>query len=250
MDIAILVILFISRKFITNPLKKLILAFEKISTGDLNISFGEEVNRKDEIGCLTNSLKNAAENTRVLIKESINNSDELNDGSYMISTSAQKLAGDVRIVNNSVMEIFEIIEDNSAATEEINASSEEIVSTSMEISFKAKNANDTAIKIKEFAEELSHLNFSSTIRDNRKDEFGETIESLNKAQNNLRSMSKELLSTIQEVSASVEEIDSSINELSSKALDGSNNANQSKERPTAAKNKSRIAIYDTRRIYA
>jgi methyl-accepting chemotaxis protein len=148
------------------------------------------------------------------------------------------------------------------------------------------------IKIKEFAENLSNFDFSSTIQDSRKDEFGQTIESLNKAQNNVSSMIKELLNTIQtisasseelsatmeelsskaividdavdiiacgmqesgaateEISASVEEVDSSINELSAKALEGSSNANQSKERATAVKNNSQLAIDETRTVYA
>ncbi|MBK5242390.1 MAG: methyl-accepting chemotaxis protein [Clostridium sp.] len=73
-------------------------------------------------------------------------------------------------------------------------------------------------KIKEFAEELSQFNFSSTIKDSRKDEFGQTIELLNKAQNNVSSMIKELLNTIQEISASSEELSATMEELSSQAI--------------------------------
>ena len=54
----------------------------------------------------------------------------------------------------------------------------------------------------------------------------------------------------EEMSASIEEVDSSINILSSKAMEGSNNANQSKERAINVKNNSQKAIDETRKIYA
>ena len=106
------------------PLKKLIFASDKIGRGDLNLSFGAEINRKDEIGLLTNSLKSAAENTKILIQEIISNSDELNNGSSTLYMSAKQLAKDIKNISTSVVQISEIIEDNSAATEEINASIE------------------------------------------------------------------------------------------------------------------------------
>nr|WP_312292197.1 methyl-accepting chemotaxis protein [Clostridium chromiireducens] len=54
----------------------------------------------------------------------------------------------------------------------------------------------------------------------------------------------------EEISASIQEVDSSINILSSKAMEGSNNANQSKERSAEVKNSSQKAISETRNIYA
>ena len=54
----------------------------------------------------------------------------------------------------------------------------------------------------------------------------------------------------EEISESTQEVDSSISVLSYKAMEGSNNANQSKERATAVKNSSQSAINETRRVYA
>ena len=146
-------------------------------------------------------------------------------------------------------------------------------------------------KIEEFAENLAQYDFTSSIQESRKDEFGKAIESLNKAQNNvsnlvkiimensqdLGSSSEELSATVQELSskviiideavntillgtqessaaseeinASVEEVDSSINALSSKAMEGSNNANQSKERAIKVQSNSQKALEDTQKIY-
>lgn len=56
--------------------------------------------------------------------------------------------------------------------------------------------------------------------------------------------------TTEEISASIQEVDSSVNILSSKAMEGSNNANKSKETSTEVKNNSQNAINETRKIYA
>lgn len=149
--ISMVLILLISQKLLSEPLKKLISVSDKIGLGELNVSFGIELNRKDEIGRLTNSLKNSSLNTKNLIREIINNSDELNNGSSNLSNSSEQLANDIKSINSSVLQISEVIEDNSAAIEEINASIEEIISTSSEISQKAKKGNETAIEIKDRA---------------------------------------------------------------------------------------------------
>jgi methyl-accepting chemotaxis protein len=61
---------------------------------------------------------------------------------------------------------------------------------------------------------------------------------------------QESCAATEEITASVEEVDSSINELSSKAMDGSNNASQSKDRAVDVKNNSQKAIKETRSIYS
>ncbi|OOM81386.1 methyl-accepting chemotaxis protein [Clostridium sp. BL-8] len=146
-------------------------------------------------------------------------------------------------------------------------------------------------KIKELAQRLSTYDFSIAIELTRKDEFGQTGEALNAAQENVKSLvkaimensqdlsaaSEELSATVEEISskavtideavdtiassmqessavtqeinASIEEVDSSINILSSKAMEGSNNAGQSKERSIEVKNNSKKAIDQTREIY-
>jgi methyl-accepting chemotaxis protein len=56
--------------------------------------------------------------------------------------------------------------------------------------------------------------------------------------------------TTEEISASIEEVDSNVNVLSSKAIEGSNNADKSKEKSTEVKNNSQKAIEETRKISA
>ena len=53
---------------------------------------------------------------------------------------------------------------------------------------------------------------------------------------------QETSASSEEISASVQEVDSSINILSSKAMEGSNNAAQSKERATEVQRKEKLSI--------
>ena len=67
--------------------------------------------------------------------------------------------------------------------------------------------------------------------------------------NNIAGGMQDSSAASEQLSASIEEVDLSINKLSQKALEGSSNANESKERATKVKNKSQNAIEETRKIY-
>ncbi len=60
---------------------------------------------------------------------------------------------------------------------------------------------------------------------------------------------QESSATAEEISASVQEVDSSIEILASTAMEGSNNANKSKERAIKAKSNSEQIILDTKNVY-
>lgn len=101
----------------------------------------------------------------------------------------------------------------------------------------SKNIINPLIKIKGFATRLSSYDFSTPITITRKDEFGQTGENLNTAQQNIKELVMEINNSVQETSstseeinASVEEVSSSMEELASKAMEGSNNASKIKEK--------------------
>ena len=97
-------------------------------------------------------------------------------------------------------------------SQNINASSEELSATVQELSAKATTINESVDTIALSMQEASKVS--------------------------------------EEINASTQEVDSSINDLSYKAMEGSNNANKSKERATKVKNNSQNAINETRKIYA
>ena len=82
----------------------------------------------------------------------------------------------------------------------------------------SSNINKPLKKIKDFAERLALYDFSTPINITRKDEFGQTGVALNKAQENVNSLVKEIMENSQDISASSEELSATAEELSSKAV--------------------------------
>lgn len=96
-------------------------------------------------------------------------------------------------------------------SEEISASSEELSATVEELTSKSQEIDQAVISIVNGMEESS--------------------------------------ASSEEISASMEEVDSSVNMLSERAVEGSNNANSSKERAKQVKDNTKIAIEKTRELY-
>ena len=109
--------------------------------------------------------------------------------------------------------------------------------------------NEFVIFIKQIVEKSQNMSTSS-------EELSKTVEALtikaeniDKAVNIITSDVQETSASSEEISASIQEVNSSISILSSKAMDGSNNANQSKERATEVQNKGKSSVEETRRLY-
>lgn len=164
----VLLVLFLNKTF--KPLGIMIKKLERLSSGDFSKDTSDfDVNRKDELGILNNSINNMQNEVASLIKGITDNSQNLSASAEELSATVEELTAKTLVIRESVNNIAEGIQDSSAASEQL--------------------------------------------------------------------------------SASIEEVDSSITQLSQKAMDGSGNANASKERATEVKNKSQKAIEETRKIY-
>ncbi|OSA94582.1 UNVERIFIED_ORG: chemotaxis protein [Clostridium botulinum] len=70
--------------------------------------------------------------------------------------------------------------------------------------------------IKTLAERLSNYDFSTPVVIEKADEFGQTGEALNKAQENVGSLIKSVMNSAQDISASSEELSATVEEMTSK----------------------------------
>src|SRR5471030_3313919 len=84
--------------------------------------------------------------------------------------------------------------------------------------FMSNNINKPLKEMKAYAERLALYDFSSPIIITRKDEFGQTGVALNKAQENVNVLVKEIMENSQEISASSEQLSATAEELTSKAV--------------------------------
>jgi methyl-accepting chemotaxis protein len=82
----------------------------------------------------------------------------------------------------------------------------------------SKQITDPLIKIKDFALRLSSYDFSNQITITRKDEFGQTGNALNQAQENVKDLVKTIMENSQDISASSEELSATVEELFSKVV--------------------------------
>ncbi|MGH4123090.1 MAG: methyl-accepting chemotaxis protein [Clostridium sp.] len=81
------------------------------------------------------------------------------------------------------------------------------------------------------------------------EELSSKVVTIDEAINVITSGAEQSSASSEEISASVEEVDSSINMLTSKAMEGNNNAIQSKERALVVQTSSQKALDQTQKIY-
>jgi methyl-accepting chemotaxis protein len=82
----------------------------------------------------------------------------------------------------------------------------------------SKSINDPLRKIKDFAERLAIYDFSMPIFIKRNDEFGQTGIALNKAQDNVNGLVREIVENSRDINASSEKLSAIAEELASKAM--------------------------------
>lgn len=102
--------------FITKQVKKGVDFAQALGTGYLTRSI--TVESKDELGELTIALNKAVENTRALIKETINNSNELSASSEELTATEEEISAQIQTTNARTQEISAGMEESSAAIEQ------------------------------------------------------------------------------------------------------------------------------------
>lgn len=121
---AILLGVFISG-IISRPVKKLMVAAEKIADGDLNVEIKDS--SKDEVGVLASAFRKM--------------SDNLNDVMSNIGSAAEQVASGSKQVSDSSMALSQGATEQASSIEELTASLEEI---SSQTRFNAENATEAS----------------------------------------------------------------------------------------------------------
>jgi methyl-accepting chemotaxis protein len=116
------------------------------------------------------------------------------------------------------------------------------------LALNAAQANVSSL-VKAIMENSQDLSAASEELSATVEEISSNAITIDQSVDTIASAMQESSATTEEINASIEEVDSSVNVLSSKAMEGSNNANKSKERSIEVKNNSQKAINETREIY-
>ena len=162
--IAILLGLYMSNN-INKPLKKIKEYAQRLALYDFSTPI--IITRKDEFGQTGVALNKAQENVNNLVKEIMENSQDISASSQELSATAEELSSKAVSIDEAVINIASGMQESSAASEEISASVEEVNSSINELSEKAMEGSNSANKSKERATEVQ-VNSKKAIDETRK----------------------------------------------------------------------------------
>ena len=132
--------------WMSNQLKKVLKFSEKL--GDGNLTEVIDVDSKEEIGQVANSLNMAAEKVRALITTIMESTTEMSASSEELTATSQEVAAKMEIVNEATKQISSGTQELSSNTEEVSASVEEISANTDELSKRADDTKKSVFEIK------------------------------------------------------------------------------------------------------
>lgn len=151
--IAILLGVFMS-SHINKPLRKIRDYAERLAMYDFSTPI--TITRKDEFGQTGIALNKAQKNVNILVKEIMENSQDISASSEELSATAEELSLRARSIDDAIANISDGMQESSAAAEEISASVEEVDSSVNELSGKAMEGSSSSSKSKEKATEVKN----------------------------------------------------------------------------------------------
>lgn len=124
----------------------------RVAEGDLDPTFKEaDLNRQDEFGDSTRSLKQMIMNLRDMIQSISNSSHEVAASSQQLSSQGQNIASSMEEVAASSQQIAAGMEEVSAVTEEITAAGQQIGAALNHLNNEAEKGHRQAVEIGERA---------------------------------------------------------------------------------------------------
>lgn len=139
---------------IVRPLKKLQISLQTLAEKGGDLTQKIDINRKDEIGNLADSVNQFIQNLRSIIIEVNMRSSALESSSLIVSEALEKLASNLEESSSTVEELSAGMEETAAATEEVNASSTDIEQAIISMAERAQEGASAAKEISNRAADL------------------------------------------------------------------------------------------------
>lgn len=151
---SIIIYLYVDNR-ISKPLIRVVEHFKAIAKGDLtNKILPKNLKRKDEIGDIARAMEFMKNELSELIKNILNNSQELNASSDELAATIEEFSAITENIGNSIKNINSGIHDTSAVSEEISASIQEVDNSITTLSEKAIEGSSNANSAKERTEKM------------------------------------------------------------------------------------------------
>lgn len=183
---------FIIAQLISKPLQKVVTMVEKISNGDLTQT--TDINRKDEVGILANSMNAMVINLRSMMQGVLHTSEQVAASSEELTASAEETSRATEEITNAIQGIAEgaetstaSLEDSSTGLEEVSLGIQNIAESANAISESGSLATSQAKAGGEFVNQtVEQIRAIST----SVNESGEAIKSLDKRSQEIGEITK------------------------------------------------------------
>ena len=151
---SVIIYLYVDNK-ISKPLIRVVEHFKSIAKGDLtNKILPKNLKRKDEIGDIARAMALMKKELSELIKNIINNSQELSASSEELAATVEEFSAMTENIGNSIRNINSGIHNTSAVSQEISASIEEVDNSITTLTEKAIEGSSNANSAKERTEKM------------------------------------------------------------------------------------------------
>ncbi len=150
---------------ISRNIKKVVLVADSLAEDDLSKTV--DIDTKDEIGILANSINKAIRNLKTLIGEILESATDISATSEELSATTEEISAKMDIVNESVRQVSMGAEQLSATTEEVNATTESIAENVADVTLRANKGTKVASDIGVKAEKVRKSAENSAINANK-----------------------------------------------------------------------------------
>ncbi|PJI06788.1 MULTISPECIES: methyl-accepting chemotaxis protein [Clostridium] len=223
---------------------------KKSSTGKLQVNFDGK-NRILAYRRLTNGWTVVVAPSKSSIFSSINKLIEISIGIFIFGLIACSIVASIfsKYVVKAILKIKGFAEKlanyDFTSTIEVKRK-DEIGQTISALNSAQKNVKEL---VREISSDSKLIAASSTDLLNIVEELKEKSKNIDQSAGKISNDVEETSATSEEISASIQEVDSSINVLSDKAIEGSDNANKSRERAVDVQKEGETSVEETRKLY-
>lgn len=174
-------------KSISKPIKSLQQQIKQFSKGDLKIKF--EVNTKDEISKIANSLNNMSNKLKEVIQKIYQTADDLNLTSESLEKISIESLESSKLISEKSENINKNAENAAASVEEVTSGVEEVAAASQDVSNSSQNLNSMSLETTDLANEgfdfLNEINNSLDVTVRKSEDTKTKTKILNEKATNI-----------------------------------------------------------------
>ena len=184
-----IIIIFITKR-ITTPINKSVEITKKIASNDLTAKMPDKyLNRKDEIGVLSQSINNMTLSIKEMVRDISNIADNLSANSEELSASSEEISASAEQVGTAIQQVASGAEEQSAQIDETRGSVTELANEIDNVSDMSEDMDEQAETVMDNISK-GHEDISSSIKQVQdvESQVSKTSENINE----LGSLSEEI----------------------------------------------------------